>query len=268
MGEYVLGTGGEELARLRFQEQVWGAVTARFLDRLGVGAGQRVVDLGCGPGTLLDAWLERLGPEGELLLVDASARWSALLAETLAARDLPHVRAVRATAEDVELEPGRYDLVFLRWVLSFVPEPADVLRRIARALRPGGLVAVQDYNHEGVSLFPESEGFRAVIRATRALYAKVGGDTWVGARLPGLFRAAGLSPVEGLETQVLAGGPGTPVFRWADLFFTRHADSMVAEGVLAPAERDRFAAEWAERRADPDALFFSPILVGAAGRRP
>ena len=64
--------------------------------------------------------------------------------------------------------------------------------RFARALRPGGVLAVQDYNHEGVSLFPASAGFLAVIEATRRLYASRGGDTWIAGRLPRLYADAGL----------------------------------------------------------------------------
>lgn len=50
MSEYVLGTDRSELERLGFQQEVWGAVTAGFLDRLGVAPGWKVADLGCGPG--------------------------------------------------------------------------------------------------------------------------------------------------------------------------------------------------------------------------
>jgi len=43
---------------------------------------------------------------------------------------------------------------------------------------------------------------------------------------------------------------------------------MVEAGVLAAADRERFLAEWAERKRDPHAVFFSPIVVDAAARRP
>lgn len=155
----------------------------------------------------------------------------------------------------------------MRWVVSFLTDPAALIQRLSRALKPGGVFAVQDYNHEGVSLFPESEGFRAAIQATRELYRTTGGDTWVGGRLPGIFRAAGLECVS-LVPNVLAGGPDSPAFRWADAFFPAHVDGMVEKGVLSAADRDRFRSEWAERRANPDAVFFSPIVVDAAARRP
>jgi SAM-dependent methyltransferase len=265
--EYVLGTNSEELDRLGFQQEVWGDVTGRFLNRLGLGAGASVADLGCGPGFLLDEWLARVGDAGRVVLVDESEHWHEHLTEVLRGRDLPHVRCVRARVEEVELEPESCDLIFMRWVLSFVPDPVAVVERAARALKPGGVFAVQDYNHEGISLFPESQGFRDVIRATRALYRNTGGDVWVGGRLPAVFRAAGLEPGE-LVPNVLGGGPESPAYRWADAFFPAHVDKMVEGGVLTAEERERFSSEWAERRANPDALFFSPVVVDATARKP
>jgi hypothetical protein len=152
-------------------------------------------------------------------------------------------------------------------VLSFLPDVAAVVAKLAVSLRPGGVLAVQDYNHEGISLFPESEGFRAVVRATRALYASKGGDTWVAARLPGLARAAGLEPFE-LAPHVIAGGPSSPAFQWADAFFPHHSEPMQAAGVLSAAERELFLREWEARKRDPNSVFFSPIVVDFAARKP
>jgi ubiquinone/menaquinone biosynthesis C-methylase UbiE len=267
MGEYPLGTKPAELERLALQQDVWGPLTARLLERAGPLRGGRVVDLGCGPGLLLDEWLARVGPRGEIVLVDEAERWHEHLAGELARRGARNVRLVRARLEELELEPASVELFFARWVFSFLPDPAGVLARLAPALRPGGRIAIQDYNHEGVSLFPESAGFRAVIRATRAWYAEAGGDTFVAGRLPRILRAAGFELVE-LRPNVLCGGPASPAFRWADAFFPLHVDTMVARDLLSADERALFLAEWAARKADPDALFFSPMVVDALARRP
>lgn len=265
--EYVLGTSDHELARLGLQQEVWGAITSDFLDRVGVLAGQRALDLGCGPGFVVEMLRERVGAAGEVIGLDESPRWIQHVERRIAERGWDNVRALEGRAQEVQLEPASLDLVFLRWVLGFLPERTAVLRRLARALRPGGLLAVMDYNHEGVSLFPESAAFRAVIRATRELYATRGGDTWTMGAIPAIFRRAGLDPFV-LEPYVIAGGPGSPAFRWADAFFPFHTEGMVAQGVLGPQERERFLAEWQLRKADPNAIFFSPIVVGAAARRP
>jgi SAM-dependent methyltransferase len=265
-GEYVLGANPVELARLTLQQEVWGAMTERFLDRLQVQPGWRVLDLGCGPGLLLESLRRRVGPTGQVDALDESPVWMALLRAKSAERGWTNVRLLHAHIEEARLDEGAYDLVFSRWVMEFLPRPAEKISRLARALKVGGLLALEDYNHEGISLFPESEGFRAVVRATRALWASRGGDMFLAGRLPGFFRAAGLEPLP-LETTVLAGGPDSGVFRWADAFFPPHSENMVKAGLLTAAEREQFLREWAERKSDRDALFFSPIVVDAAARR-
>jgi len=266
MARYPLGTDDQELARLRFQHEVWAPVTRAFLGRLGVAPGWRVLDLGCGPGFVALELAEIVGARGEVLALDESPRWIEHLEGEIARRGLTNVRTRRARVQEVELEEGTFDLVFARWVLSFLPDPSGVVRRVARALKKGGSFAVEDYNHEGISIFPESEGFRAVVRATRAMYARAGGDVWVAARAPAHFREAGLETVA-IVPNVLCGGPGSPAFRWAGLFFPHFSAKMEAEGFLEPTERSRFLEEWAQREEDPDAMFFSPIVVDAHARK-
>lgn len=266
MSDYVLGTGDAELARLAFQHEVWRSVTERLIDGLGLRAGAGVADLGCGPGLALAELRARVGSEGSVLAVDESERWGGEVRSRAAAGVWDNVRFHCARLEELELEPGRWSGLFLRWVLSFLPDPGGVLARLAPALAPGGAIAILDYNHEGLSLFPHSEGFRAVVRATRALYASRGGDLFIAGRLPRLLRAAGLEP-EPARADVLCGGPQSPAFRWADAFFPEHSGSMVAAGLLAPDERELFLREWSQRKADRDALFFSPLQVSIVARR-
>jgi SAM-dependent methyltransferase len=266
MSDYVLGTGDDELARLRLQQEVWGPITEHFLDRLRLDFGARVLDLGCGPGLVLDSLHSRVGGRGHITALDESPAWMARIAHHAAERGWTNLHLVQKRLQDADLGVARYDLIFARWVFSFLPDVGALVKRLARALAPGGRLAIEDYNHEGVSLFPESAGFRAVIRATRELYASKGGDTWIAARLPGHLRAAGLELVE-YTPHVLCGGPGSPAFRWADAFFPHHSAGMVAAGVLSCAERELFLSEWEERKRDPDAVFFSPIVMDVAGRR-
>ena len=267
MSQYPLGTGDLELERLAFQHEVWGPSTRALLARLGVREGWRVLDLGCGPGLVAFDLAAMVGASGEVLALDESARWIAHVEEQAKVRGIANLRTVQSRIQDAEPEAGAFDLVIARWVLSFLPEPGAAVRRISRCLRPGGIFAMQDYNHEGVSLFPESEGFRAVVRATRAMYSRAGGDVWIAARAPRIFREAGLEPL-GTKANVLCGGPSSGVFRWAGLFFPHFSEAMERGGLLTAEERRLFLDEWKQREEDPEAMFFSPIVVDAAARRP
>lgn len=262
--EYILGTGDDELARLEFQHNVWRDICIGALERAGVGEGQRVLDMGCGPGFAASEIARMVGRGGAVALLDESPRWHRILASR--EFEAPTVQ-LETTIEDAALEPGAHDLVYSRWVMSFLPDIDAVCRKVLGTLRPGGAFVVQDYNHDGVAVFPRSEGFEAVVRAARAFYADAGGDAWVATRLPAALRRAGFVDVE-VRPHVKAGGPGSGVFRWVGAFFRDFSEAFVARGLMTAEEQDLFLSDWAAREADPDALFFSPMVVEVSARRP
>ena len=267
--EYVLGSGDHELDRLAFQQSVWAEQTEAWLDLLELKPGCCVLDAGCGPGEVLALLAQRVGPDGQLVGVDDSERWIEHVQSRSEAERWPQTELQQGRLESIAADgsfDARFDGIFCRWVLSFPPDPGSLVQRFARWLKTGGVLVVVDYNHEGVSLFPESAGFRAVIRATRAWYESRGGSAFVAGQLPRLIRESGLQLTEQLPI-VRSGGPGTPVWSWAEEFFVPHSHSMEQAGLLSAEEGETFRSEWAERREDPDACFYSPIVVGFVARR-
>jgi SAM-dependent methyltransferase len=265
VSEYILGINDREFARLELQHGVWASATDDFLDACEIPRGSRVLDVGCGPGFASEDLLRRVGSDGEVVALDEAPRWIAHLDARVAAGELPGLSTRCASLDEAELEDGTFDVVFARWLLAFLPDPGAMVARLARLLAPGGVLAVMDYNHEGISIFPPSRGFDAAVRAVRELYASRGGSAWVMGEINRHLRAAGLEP-RVLRPYVQIGGPDSPAFRWVDAFFPDHVQGLVDAGVMQPAERDLFRDEWEQRKNDPDMLFFSPYIVGAAGR--
>ena len=70
---YALGRTPEEYERLRAQSRVWEAATARLFDQVGLGAGARCLDAGCGPGETMRTMAQRVGPDGHVTGVDVDA---------------------------------------------------------------------------------------------------------------------------------------------------------------------------------------------------
>src|SRR5688572_15531676 len=129
MTDYVLETGDRELGRLGFQHQVWGEVTERFLDRLAIPRGARVLDLGCGPGFVLESLARRAGPLGRVVALDESPRWTSHLRTRIPRPGSAAIEIVEQRFEDARFEPASFDLIFARWALSF---PPGVDRLVAR----------------------------------------------------------------------------------------------------------------------------------------
>jgi SAM-dependent methyltransferase len=115
----------------------------KLADFAAVAAGQRVLDVGCGPGALTTELVERLGPAA-VSAVDPSEPFVA------AARERhPGVDVQRASAEQLPFEDKAFDAALAQLVVHFLADPVAGLRELARVTREGGVVATCVWDHAG-----------------------------------------------------------------------------------------------------------------------
>jgi len=112
---------------------------AAGLEELGVGADERVIDLGCGTGNLSAALLERLGPSGRVIAVDFSRRMLAAAAAKL--RDA-RLTLLLADGVRLPLAGGSIDRIVCYSTWPHFTDHAAAAREHARVLRPGGMLHV------------------------------------------------------------------------------------------------------------------------------
>lgn len=264
--EYLLGVNQQELERLRFQHGVWSGITNQFFDRLNVQEGWKCLDVGSGPGSVSIDLRERVGASGEVVALEPSRLYVDAFNRTVNERDWKNVSCIQSTAEEADLPSDYFNLVFARWVISFSPDPEKFLFPLFRSLKPAGLFAIQDYYYEGLSLFPNDGPFNRMHDIVIAHYRSGGGDPYVAGKLPGLLRKHGFALVE-FSPHCLAGGPGSPIMEWGYRFFSIHTQYMVDRGLMSQEEGDAMVADWEEHLKNPDALFFSPLVVDIIGRK-
>jgi SAM-dependent methyltransferase len=125
-----------ELARRRLEllEACHDPGSFRRAAALGVGPGSRCLDAGAGAGSFARWLVDRTG---DVLAVDIDVR----LVEEI---DAPGLEVRRHDLAHDELPRGEFDFVHTRLVLIHVPERDAVLRRLADALRPGGVLLVEE----------------------------------------------------------------------------------------------------------------------------
>jgi SAM-dependent methyltransferase len=112
-------------------------------DFASVSAGQRALDVGCGPGALTTELARRLGPEA-VSAVDPSEPFA------VAARERhPGVNVQRASAEALPFEDDSFDVALAQLVVHFMSDPVAGLREMARVTRRGGVVAASVWDHAG-----------------------------------------------------------------------------------------------------------------------
>jgi SAM-dependent methyltransferase len=161
----------------------------QFADFAAVAAGQRALDVGCGPGALTAELVRRLGPAA-VSAADPSEPFVA------AARERhPGVTVRRAAAEQLPFEDEAFDAALAQLVVHFMTDPVAGLREMARVTRTQGVVAACVWDHAG-GRGPLSPFWDAA----RELDPDVEDESQLaGAReghLSELFEAAGLHEVE------------------------------------------------------------------------
>ena len=127
----------------RFMGRYSVPLAPRFADFAAVAEGQRVLDVGCGPGALTAELVRRLGPAA-VAAVDPSEPFVA------AARERhPGVSVQRAAAEDLPFEDRVFDAALAQLVVHFMADPVAGLRELARVTRQDGVVAACVWDHAG-----------------------------------------------------------------------------------------------------------------------
>ena len=262
---YLLGDSRREAARLRRQARLWDPVARALFDRLGVRRGWRVLEVGPGQGSLHMELRRRV--RGPVDAVEPSPAFRARL-QSLCARDgLGPGRLWGTDLMRTPLPRGHYEMIFARWVFLFLPDVQAHLRNLARALRPGGLLAVQDYHRETVVLIPRPPEWTNFMAAERAFFASQGADTSVGGWLPEMYRRSGLKLVEATPTIKIA-RPGDAAWRWMSDYFFGVMDRYARFPPFSRAQAARLRRRWLAAARQPTSFMMSPTVLDVVGRKP
>ena len=184
----------------RFMGRYSVPLAPQLADLASVEPGQRVLDVGCGPGALTAELVTRLGP-GAVSAVDPSEPF------VEAARERhPGVSVQRAVAEELPFEAGGFDAALAQLVVHFMADPVAGLREMRRVTSKDGVVAACVWDHGG------GQGPLNVFwQAAHELDPNVEDETQLaGAReghLAQLFEAAGLDDVEQSTLEVSVAHP-------------------------------------------------------------
>ncbi|MFL6178238.1 MAG: methyltransferase domain-containing protein, partial [Actinomycetes bacterium] len=113
--------------------------------------GLRILDVGCGPGTITAEFADRVGPDGSVVGIDASPDIVALATRTQPRDNVTFsVGDVYALAAD----DNSFDIVHAHQVMQHLADPVAALREMRRVCRPGGIVAARDADYSGSAWYP------------------------------------------------------------------------------------------------------------------
>jgi SAM-dependent methyltransferase len=113
-------------------------VTRAMLAAADLTPGDRVLELGCGPGGVGIAAAEIVGADGQVVLSDVAPEMTAIAAERATRRGLHNVVTRQLDMENIDMANSSFDAVLCREALMLVADPTAAAREALRVLRPGG----------------------------------------------------------------------------------------------------------------------------------
>jgi ubiquinone/menaquinone biosynthesis C-methylase UbiE len=120
------------------------ARTRRTIENLAIRPGMRVLDAGCGPGRLTIPLAGALGPDGEVTAIDIQEEMLHEAERRARTAGFTNIRFLRTGLGDGGLERGRFDRALLITVLGEIPDREAALRDLFGALKPGGLLLIEE----------------------------------------------------------------------------------------------------------------------------
>jgi SAM-dependent methyltransferase len=130
--------GPRWVGRLGAQEARNVEVTALLLEAARLAPGERVLDVGCGPGATTLPYAAAVGPQGHVTGIDISEPMLAVARQRVAEQRLTNITLVLADAQVHALPPESFDLLTSRFGVMFFADPTTAFRNLCSALRPGG----------------------------------------------------------------------------------------------------------------------------------
>ena len=264
---YLLGRGTGEEARLQRQIADLAPDSDSQFEKIGIKPGERIVDLGCGPGGVLHLLSKRVGPTGSVLGLERSPHFVELARRFVASHALPQIEVREGDAYATGLPRASFDGAHMRLVLVNVPNPERIVREMVSLVRPGGWIASFEADFVAHICDPPLPAWSRLLDAYTAYSAAQGIDLFVGRRTHRLFREAGIEDIR-TDAVLHVYPPGHDRRTIHYDFINNVKDKLVEGGFIERSVLERDIADLGRHLADPNVLVTSHAFFRAIGRVP
>ncbi len=220
--------------------------------------GMRLLDVGCGPGTITLDLAARVAP-GRVVGVDRDASVVADAQRLLDSRPANGVEFRTADAYGLEFEDEAFDVVHAHQLLQHLTDPVAALVEMRRVLRPGGVLAVRDGDYGGFVWAPSDPMLDRWMELYHDVCCHNGADADAGRRLLGWAQRAGFTEIAPSSSTWTFAEPESRRW-WGELWADRVVSSSLADqaieyGLSSRDELNAIAEAWRRWLEQPDGLF-------------
>jgi len=233
--------------------------------------GMRLLDVGCGPGSITRGLAERVAP-GQVIGVDLSRETLAAARQDAAARGLTNLQYEEGSVYRLSHAEGSFDVVYAHQVIQHLREPAAALAEMLRVVRPGGgIIAVREVDWGTAAYWPVDPWIDRFIEVHLKTWSQNGGEPRMGRRLRALFNAADVAQLA-ISASVWCYATPEETGEWGNSYAERLLTSPMGErpveyGYATRADIEAMAAAFRAWGKHPDA-FWTFVHVAALARRP
>ena len=259
--DYVLGTHEEELARLGLQHRAWRPVVLNCWQRAGITVGKRVLDVGAGPGYAAVDLAEIVGATGEVVALERSQNFVRAMEEACRARSLTNVKIHELDLMAGELPRADYDFSWCRWVMSFVSDPAMLIRKLGDVMPKGSVAIFHEYGHYETWHFfprlPNQERFREHVIET---WRESGGEPDGAVPLATLLPANGFT-IRSTRPHLFCARPTDYMWQWPATFIEIYLPRLIEMGRINKEFADQVRDELAKAEKNQNAIMITPLVL-------
>jgi ubiquinone/menaquinone biosynthesis C-methylase UbiE len=234
---YVLRTGAAGATRLHLLHHLFGPISRQMLLEAGIAPGMRVLDLGCGIGTVSCWMASQVGPDGAVVSVDLNADQLAVARTEAEALDVKNtITFLERSASDTGLPSESFDIVFCRFLLCHLVDPLAALKEMHRVLKSGGAIVCQDVDLATTCSLPDSDAVNRSAQVAIEAGKKIGADYRFGRRLHSELLKLGFTSVAPrFDQPVHLSGPEKHFWEYT---FSEAAPGIIKAGAINQPEAD------------------------------
>ncbi len=158
-------------------------------------AGMKLLDCGCGPGTITLGFAALIAP-GTVTGTDIGSSQISIAHENALKQGISNVDFLAGNIDDLPFEDNSFDAAFSHAVLEHLQEPTKALKELFRVLKPGGVLGVRTPDWGGFLIAPSTPELDQAIEYYKLLQQHNGGNPYVGRHLRALLREAGFTGIK------------------------------------------------------------------------
>jgi ubiquinone/menaquinone biosynthesis C-methylase UbiE len=230
----------------------------------------RLLDFGCGPGTITNDLAEHLLPEGSVVGIDYSDVVVEQARATALEKSILNVEYETNSIYDTGYEDASFDAAYAHQVLQHLGEPVKALEEAKRVLKPGGICAVREVDWGATALWPPDDQLTKFFDVYNGVAERNGGQAFAGRRLKQWFTEAGFTDlVVTTSTWTFADDKGLKWWgeQWAERILRSDiAKRAVDYGIATEAELAEISQGWLDW-VQAEGAFYAFMQVEVVGTK-